>query len=159
MIGSFKLFHCKTKKFELKIKLIKQANSIIDNKLDIVFYIRNMILFEMINKIYLENKNITNFLSRPIIYLNESKFEEKPKFDLSDIDNDILGDDNKNKKKEKSADFEMIKYLKDDNIYKTAYIFDSNNLISKIEKLIIKPDKTDSQKKLIYFLKKHLNGV
>ena len=159
MIGSFKLFYCKTKKFESKIKLIKQANSIINNKLDIVFYIRNMILFEMINKIYLENKNITNFLSRPIIYLNESKFEEKPKFDLSDIDNDILGDDNKNKKKEKSADFEMIKYLKDDNIYKTAYIFDSNNLISKIEKLIIKPDKTDSQKKLIYFLKKHLNGV
>ena len=159
MIGSFKLIFCKTKKFESKIKLIKQANSIIDNKLDIVFYIRNMILFEIINKIYLENKNIINFLSRPIIYLNETKLEEKPKIDLSEIDIDISNNEKENIKNQKSADFKMIEYLKDDNIYKTAYIFDSNNLTNKIEKLIIAPNKTESQKKLIYFLKKHLNGV
>ena len=50
MFGSFKIC-CKTKKFENKISLIKQAKKIIDDKLDIVFYIRNMILFELINKI------------------------------------------------------------------------------------------------------------
>ena len=48
MIGNFILCCCKTKKFKSKINLIKKANNIIDDKLDIVFYIRNMILFEII---------------------------------------------------------------------------------------------------------------
>ena len=82
MLGSFK-FICKTKKFKNKIYLIQTAKSIIDDKLDIVFYIRNMILFEVINKINLENMDIINFLSRPIIYLKKEK--EKSEFNLDDI--------------------------------------------------------------------------
>ena len=41
----------------------------IDDRLDIIFYIRNMILFELIKTIYLESKHIIDFLSKPIISL------------------------------------------------------------------------------------------
>ena len=73
MIWSFTSKCCKTKKFENKTNLIEQSNDLIDDKLDIIFYIRNMFKFEIINSIYLENKNIIDFLGRPIIYLNSSK--------------------------------------------------------------------------------------
>ena len=44
-----------------------------------------MILFEIINNIQLENKNIINFLSRPIIYLNDAKEKKKEsKKDIND---------------------------------------------------------------------------
>ena len=64
MFISFDFCYCKTKKFENKVYLMRQARNIIDDKFDIVYYIRNMILFEIINKINLENKNIINFLNR-----------------------------------------------------------------------------------------------
>ena len=71
IIGSFKIF-CKTEKFKKKLYLYEQAENIIDEKLDVIYYIRNMILFELINKIYLENDEIINFLSRPILYYSSS---------------------------------------------------------------------------------------
>ena len=77
MIGGQKLFFCKSKYFESKINLFNKAKNIIDDKLDIIYYIRKMILFEIINNIQLENKNIINFLSRPIIYLNDVKEKKR----------------------------------------------------------------------------------
>jgi hypothetical protein len=71
--------YCKTKNFKYKEKLIRESHSILDSKLDVFLYIRNMLLFDSINKIYLENKSIINFLSRPIIYLNKSEKKKKKK--------------------------------------------------------------------------------
>ena len=73
MIGKYIPFPCETKKYKNKMYLITQANNTIEEKLDIVYYIRKMILFEIINEISLENKTIIDFLSRPIIYLKSKK--------------------------------------------------------------------------------------
>jgi hypothetical protein len=73
MIENLKIFFCKSKKFKKKMNLIEQANNLINDKLDVKFYIRNMILFELINQIYLENKTILKFLSKPIIYYKDNK--------------------------------------------------------------------------------------
>ena len=75
IIGS--LFCCKTKKCKHKTKLFNNADEFINEKLDLVFYIRNMIKFELINKVHLENKPIFNFLSRPIIYFKNKKIGNK----------------------------------------------------------------------------------
>ena len=84
---------CKTKKFQDKENLVNQSFRILKDKLDIVLYIRNMILFDSINQIYLENPYIIDFLSRPIIYLNkkEEKKVKKEFYENSDeLDIDIL---------------------------------------------------------------------
>ena len=49
MIGNLKIFFCKSKKFKKKMNLIEQANNLINDKLDVKFYIRNMILFDRFN--------------------------------------------------------------------------------------------------------------
>ena len=47
----------------------EKANKIIFKKMDVVTYVRNMILFDLYNQNSLDDnkKNIINFLSRPII--------------------------------------------------------------------------------------------
>ena len=155
MLLSFQLFYCKSKKFESKINLIKKANEIIDDKLDIIYYVRNLILFEIINKIYLENKTIINFLSRPIIYINEDNGEKIE----NDIETNISYEDISEDKSKGINDLRIQKYLNEDDLYKTVYKLNSDNLSKKIEKLIIRQNKTEKEKKLINFLKIHLNGV
>ena len=167
MLMSFDFCYCKTKKFENKVNLMGQARNIIDGKLDIVYYIRNMILFEIINKINLENKNIINFLSRPIIYLSEKKENEKenendnddePKdINLEEIETFTTSYDvdigNKEEKKDDNNN------LKKDDLYKSAYRLNSEKLIEKTEDLVFNEQKTKNQEKLIKLLKKHLKGV
>ena len=140
-----------------------QARNIIDGKLDIVYYIRNMILFEIINKINLENKNIINFLSRPIIYLSEKKEndndnDDEPKdINLEEIETFTTSYDvdigNKEEKKDDNNN------LKKDDLYKSAYRLNSTKLIEKTEDLVFNEQKTKNQEKLIKLLKKHLKGV
>jgi hypothetical protein len=70
-----------TKKLRVKNDLNEKAVNILNNKLDIVLYIRNMILFDILNETLLDEskKSIINFLCRPILSLNqkvESKFGE-----------------------------------------------------------------------------------
>jgi len=93
MIGA-KFPSCfKTKKFKSKEILINQSNKILENKLDILLYIRNMLLFDEISQIYLANSYIINFLSRPIIFLNEKKEKiDKKEFyeDSNELYFDIL---------------------------------------------------------------------
>ena len=165
MLISFKICFCRTKKFKNKINLIKQANEMINNKLDIVFYIRSMILFELINKVYLENKSILNFLSRPIIYINGDKDKEASRNDINDTKTEVSLeieeiDEGKieEKKIDEKKDINVMEYFEGD-LYKTAYKLDYNALNEKITNLILHPGKTNFQKKLISMLKKHLKGV
>ena len=45
IIASHDIF-CKTEKFKNKLNLIEQAENIIDEKLDIIYYLKNMLMFE-----------------------------------------------------------------------------------------------------------------
>ena len=171
MIGSQKLFFCKSKSFESKVNLFNQAKNIIDDKLDVIYYIRKMILFEIINEIQLENKNIINFLSRPIIYLNGPKnIKKKHKNELNDkatnfsIEIQDIGeiDDIEQKKIEEKMNMDPIQILKEyveDETYRTAYKLNPVILTKKIGKLLQKQDKTDTETKLISYLKKQLKGI
>ena len=86
-------FCCMTKEFRLKTDLNQKANEILFRKLDIICYIRNMILFDIMNKTLLDNdkKAIINFLCRPIITKEkrgENSFEEFYKnYKEKDFDN------------------------------------------------------------------------
>ena len=88
MIGA-KFPSCfKTKMFKSKESLINQSHKILDNKLDIFLYIRNMLLFDAISQIYFDNSYIFNFLSRPIIFLNKKK-EKIDKNELYEDSNEL----------------------------------------------------------------------
>ena len=158
MIWSFKLCCCKTKNFKNKVNIFKQARIMIDRKLDIVFYIRNMILFEYINKISLNNKSIINFLSRPIIYINGDKKEKNPEFSFNDIVTEKSSEINEGENKEKTN--KKLKrgnsqYIKDE-LYKSAYRLDSDKLVNKITRLVDKVPKTKEEEKIIECLKDQL---
>ena len=80
---------CLNKNLELKNNVNEKANNFLNYNLDIVCYIRNQILFDIINETILDEqfKSIVNFLCRPIISKNQDlkndfsdfyrKFEEK----------------------------------------------------------------------------------
>jgi len=158
MIWSFKLCCCKTRNFKNKVNIFKQARIMIDRKLDIVFYIRNMILFEYINKISLNNKSIINFLSRPIIYINGDKKEKNPEFSFNDIvtekSSEINEGENKEKKNKKLKRGNS-QYIKDE-LYKSAYRLNSDKLVNKITRLVDKEPKTKEEEKIIECLKDQL---
>ena len=165
MLVSFKICFCQTKKFKNKLNLIKQANEMINDKLDIVFYIRSMILFELVNKIYLQNKSILNFLSRPIIYINGDKEKETTRNNINDTKTEeSLEIEITNKKKfedkkiDEKKDINIMEYFEGD-LYKTAYKLEYSVLNEKITNLVLHPGKTNFQKKLISILKNHLKGV
>ena len=163
MLLGLKIFCCKNKKLENKIKLIDKAKIMINDKLDVVFYIRNMILFELINKIYLENKTILNFLSRPIIYLKDPQEQEKEKnnIDINDIKTDAsfeLYDEKDEQKIDEKKEIDIKEYFEGD-LYKTAYKLETNALSEKIANLVLHPGKTSTQKKIIKALKNHLKGA
>ena len=70
-----------SKKMKIKGSVNENANEIIYKKLDIITYVRNMILFDIINRTILsdDKKDIINFLCRPIVSANKSQkndFEE-----------------------------------------------------------------------------------
>ena len=70
---------CLPKKLNSKNNINEKANSILFKKLDLVTYVRSMILSDLINDIILSEDKMTilNFLSRPVISLN--KDPEYPK--------------------------------------------------------------------------------
>ena len=99
MLLSFKICICKTKKLKLKVDLIKQARKIIKDKLDTVYHIRNIFKLELKNQIKPKNKEIFDFLSRPIIRFGRDKNEAKYNTDKESIITNIS-----NKIKEKTDD-------------------------------------------------------
>ena len=155
MIGGYDFCICKSKKLKKKINLINQANSMINGRLDIVFYIRNMILFEKINEINLENKNIFNFLSRPIIYFDNKKAkyqdeindtETNTSIEIIDIAEETM------KEKPKSSNYSSERYSH-------SYQLNMKILSKKIGDLILKKDKKKDENKLLCALKRQLKGV
>ena len=161
IIASSDIF-CKTEKFKNKLYLIEQAENIIEAKLDIIYYIRNMILFELINKIYLENDEILNFLSRPILYYSSS--DKKSEFSLSDISsheskNSFNKNENKEAKENKQQKEEEKNKKSLSEIYKSAYHMKTTILYQNIKELMENEQKTQSESKIIGLLDKHLEFI
>ena len=90
---------CISKKLKRKKKLLTEANIFIHKKLDIIFYIRNMIFLDMLNKIILgdEKKGINKLLITPIIFGKEKEEEIEENYyghycedDFNNYHNEIL---------------------------------------------------------------------
>jgi len=80
LVSSF--FCCfMTKKLKLKKELNVKAINLLNNKLDIFLFVKNMILIDIMNQILLkENKeSLTHFLSKPVISLRKEKKDNKNK--------------------------------------------------------------------------------
>ena len=73
---------CMTKKMEIKNNINENAEQILCQKLDINTYIRNMILFDIMNQIILndDKKDIVNFLCRPLISTAKNDKNELEEF-------------------------------------------------------------------------------
>lgn len=82
---------CLQGRLKLKNHLNDKAVNLLYNKLNVILYVRNMILFDIINKTILDEKkkDIINFLSRPILSLNKNSYEEKDVFYDSYKENDF----------------------------------------------------------------------
>ena len=82
---------CMTKNMILKNKLKIKANNFLNKKLDIIVYIRNMIIFDLVNQIILDDnkKDIINFLSRPKLSINNKEKNEFDKFYVDYYENDF----------------------------------------------------------------------
>ena len=83
---------CLTSKLKLKSKYYEKTVKILNKSLDIVLYLRNILLFDNINEILLNsnNKDIINFLYRPILTIN--KMEEKEINELNEEYREIYFD-------------------------------------------------------------------
>ena len=77
IIFSSFFFCCISNNLKLKKNITEKANNILYKKLDIVLFIRNMILLDIINEILINTNNSTKgiikFLSRPIISINKKE--------------------------------------------------------------------------------------
>jgi hypothetical protein len=82
---------CLIGQLKLKNFINEKALNILNSKLDIILYVRSMILFDIINKTILDEskRDIINFLSRPILSLNKNSFEEKDMFYENYKENDL----------------------------------------------------------------------
>ena len=70
------LFPCLLRgNLKIKNEYYDKATEFLYNQLDIILYVRNMVLFDIINETLLdeEKKNIINFLSRPLLYLDKKE--------------------------------------------------------------------------------------
>ena len=73
---------CLPKGLSRKNNINEKANNIIFKKLDLVLYVRNMILLDLLYNFMLSQnkKNILNFLSRPVISLNKNEEYQESEF-------------------------------------------------------------------------------
>ena len=83
--------NCLNGQLKLKNSLSDKANVFLYNKLDIILFIRNMILLDIINNILLDDKekDIVNFISRPILPSNNEEFGKQDIFYLKYKNNDF----------------------------------------------------------------------
>lgn len=81
---------CISKKLKRKKNLLTEANAFLDKKLDIIFYVRNMISLDILNQIILgnEKKGINKLLITPIISgkEKEEEIEENNYNQFSEVD-------------------------------------------------------------------------
>lgn len=112
---------CKKKEhLKFKEKLIKQSTDILEKKLDIFIYIRNMILIDIMYQILIDdnNKDYFNFLSRTLNY-KDQEYDEKEE-EVDDI-------------------YKPTRKLNLDKLYDTF-----NNLVTKKES-----EQTETEKKIL----------
>ena len=162
IIASHDIF-CKTEKFKNKLNLIEQAENIIDEKLDIIYYLKNMLMFELINKIHLENDEIVNFLSRPIIYYSspekksESNLDDNSlKISINTINQNENGELQENNEEKKDKENSKINQSE---LYKSSYNLKTTILSKNIKELIKNEHKTQSESKIVDLLEKHLEYI
>ena len=115
---------CMCKRMKIKNIVNENANKIMYKKLDIITFIRNMLLFDIINGTILNDgkKNIINFLCRPLLSFKESQKIEIEEFykrykenDFDKFEKDIieLADKSHNDDKENNLIFILNEHLKD----------------------------------------------
>ena len=82
VIGVLLFKCCLSGNLSLKKNINDKANKILYQKLDISLYLRNMLLFDIINQTILEDniKHIINFVSRPVLSLNKNENDESESF-------------------------------------------------------------------------------
>jgi len=102
--------NCLNGQLKLKNSLSDKANVFLYNKLDIILFVRNMIIFDIINNILLEDKekDIVNFISRPILPSNNEDFGKQDIFYVKyknkdfdkfyDVFSELIEKEDKNKK-------------------------------------------------------------
>ena len=75
IITSSFFFCCLSNNLKLKKDLAEKANNILYNKLDIVLFVKNMFLLDIMNQTLINNnrKGIIKFLSQPIISMNKKE--------------------------------------------------------------------------------------
>ena len=82
---------CRSKQLKRKKNLLTEASEFLDQKLDIIFYIRNMIFLDKINEMFLgdDKKGTKKLLITPIICGKEEKEERKSNFYEHYCDDDL----------------------------------------------------------------------
>ena len=82
---------CMSKNLKMKNNVYTKANDILFNKLDIVTYIRNMILIDIMkDSLYSDSqKDVINFLSRPLLSVNKNENYDSPEFYQNYNENDF----------------------------------------------------------------------
>ena len=82
---------CMSKRLAMKNNINLKAKDILYNKLDIVTYIRNMFLIDIMNDtLFNESKiDIINFLSRPLLSINKNENYDSPEFYQNYNENDF----------------------------------------------------------------------
>ena len=67
-----------SRRMAIKNNMNENANEIINKKLDIITYVRNMILFDIMNSTIIDNErnDIINFICRPIISSDKNQSYE-----------------------------------------------------------------------------------
>ena len=120
-----------------------------------------MFIFELMSEIYPENKEIFNFLSRPIIYLPNNKKTEMNGINIDKIptENSVkINNENKEDKTSNDTDLTKTKLIKVKG-YKTAYNLNKPLLKTSINNLQQKKSQTEANKNLFNILNEHLKGV
>ena len=83
--------YCLRGNLKLKRDVSEKANNLLNQKLNVILYVRNMILLDILNHTIIDDKkrDILNFLSRPIIASNKNKYEKQDKFYENLFENDF----------------------------------------------------------------------
>ena len=145
------------------MNLMKRTRRMIDDKLEIVYYIRSMFIFETIKKMYFKNNEILEFMSRPIIYLKNNKIEEDKITNVNEAylkqSNKMINNETETKVIEEKENNDEKKENQLKKTYKYAYKYNHNLLINQINNLKNNDFRSEPQTELINLLKKSLDGI
>ena len=89
LINFFKC--CLTKQLKLKNNAYNIINNILNNKLDIILYLKNIFFSDIINKTLLnsKNKDIINFLYHPVLTVEQNNKKDSSDININFNENDF----------------------------------------------------------------------